>query len=63
MVNTVILVYVIVWLAATFGINSVSNACRKIVIVQDAAEHCYTFHTCIVSTINPNTTVNYTVTD
>ena len=45
MVNTVVLVYVIAWLAATSGINSVSNTGRKIVIVQDTAEHYYTFHT------------------
>ena len=31
----------------------VSNA-GKIVIVQGAAKYYYTFHTCIVSTINPN---------
>ena len=40
------------WLAVVFGINSVSNAGKKIVIVQGAAEHYYNFHTCIVSTIN-----------
>ena len=43
---------VIVWLAVVFGINSVSNAGRKIVIVQGTAEHYYNFHTCIASTIN-----------
>ena len=47
-----VLVYVIVWLAVVFGINSVSNAGREIVIVRGAAEHYYNFHTCIVSTIN-----------
>ena len=46
------LVYVIVWLAVVFGINSVSNAGKKIVIVRGAAEHYYNFHTCIASTIN-----------
>ena len=37
--------YVIVWLVVVFGINSVSNACKKIVIVQGTAEHYYNFHT------------------
>ena len=46
------LVYVIVWLAVVFGINSASNVGRKIVIVRGAAEHYYNFHTCIASTIN-----------
>ena len=35
-------VYVIVWFAVVFGINSVSNAGRKIVIVQGAVQHYYT---------------------
>ena len=56
-------VYVIVWFAVVFGINSVSNAGGKIVRVRGAAEHYYSFHTCIVSIINPNTAVNHTVTD
>ena len=47
-----VLVYVIVWLAVVFGINSASNAGKKIVIVRGAAEHYYNFHTCIASTIN-----------
>ena len=34
----------------------------KIVIVWGAAEHYYNFHTCIVDTIDPNTTANHTVT-
>ena len=55
------LVYVIiVRLAVVLGINSVSNAGRKILIVQGAAKYYYTFHTCIVSTIKPNTTINLT---
>ena len=41
MVNTVILV----WLTVAFGINSVSNTGRKIVIVRGTAEYYYTFHT------------------
>ena len=45
------IVDVIVWLAVVFGINSVSNAGKKIVIVQGAAKHYYNFHTCIVNTI------------
>ena len=56
-------VYVIVWLAVVFGINSVSNAGKKIVIVRGAAKHYYTFHTCIVSISNPNTTADCAVTD
>ena len=56
------LVYVIVWLAVVFGINSASNAGRKIVIVRGAAEHYYNFRICIASTI-PNTIANHTVTD
>ena len=55
-------VYVIVWLAVVIGINDVSNAGRKIIIVQGAAKHYYTFHTCIASTINPSATANLTVT-
>ena len=55
-----VLVYVIVWLAVVFGINSVSNAGRKIVIVRGAAKNYYNFLTCVVST---NTTANHTVTD
>ena len=46
----------VVWFAVVFGINSASNAGRKIVIVWGAAEYYYTFHSCIASTINPNTT-------
>ena len=54
LVHICVLVYVTVWLAVVFGINSVSNAGRKIV------EHYYTFHNCIVSI---NKTANHTVTD
>ena len=46
------LAYVIVWLAVVFGINSTSNAGKKIVIVLGYASHYYNFHNCIVSTIN-----------
>ena len=54
-----------VWFAVVFGIKSVSKAIadRKIVIARGAAKHYYTFYMCIVSTINPNTTANHTVTD
>ena len=45
-------VYVIVWLAVVFGINSVSNAGGKFVIVWGEAKHYYSFHACITRTIN-----------
>ena len=45
-------VYVIVWLAVVFGINSTSNAGGKTVIVQGEAEHYYSFPACITRTIN-----------
>ena len=45
------------------GINIVSNVDRKIVIVGGIAKHYCTFHTCIVRTINPNTTENHTITN
>ena len=37
--ESILFVYVIVWLAVVFGINSASNAGKKIVIVQGTAEH------------------------
>ena len=46
------LVYVIVWLAVVFGINSTSNAGRKIVIVRGEADHYYSFPACTTRTIN-----------
>ena len=46
------LVYVIVWLAVVFGINSVSNAGGNTVIVRGEAEHYYSFPACITRTIN-----------
>ena len=46
------LVYVIVWLAVVFGINSASNAGRKTVVVWGEAEHYYNFPACIMRTIN-----------
>ena len=49
---TVILVYVIVWLAVVFGINSASNAGGKIVVVRGEAEHYYSFPAYITRTIN-----------
>ena len=48
----IICVYVIVWLAVVFGISSASNTGWKIVIVQGAAEHYYSFPACITGTIN-----------
>ena len=47
-----VFVYVIVWLAVVLGINSVSNAGGKIVIVRGEAEHYYSFPACITRTIN-----------
>ena len=32
-----------------FGINSVNNGGKKILMLRGTAEHYYTFHTCIVS--------------
>ena len=56
-----------VWLAVVFGINSASNAGKKVVIVRGVAEHYYTFHTCIASTVNSKyyskPTANHIVTD
>ena len=46
------LVYVIVWLAVVFGINSASSAGGNIVIVRGEAEHYYSFPACITRTIN-----------
>ena len=57
-------VYVIVWLAVVFGINSASNAGGKIVIVWGEAEHYYSFPACITRTINSKYyTANHTVTN
>ena len=47
-----VFVYVILWLAVVFGINSASNAGGKIVIVRGKAEHLYSFPACIMRTIN-----------
>ena len=47
-----VFVYVILWLAVVFGINSASNAGGKIVIVRGEAEHYYSFPACITRTIN-----------
>ena len=54
--NQGFIVYVAVWFAVVFGINSASNASKKIVIVRGAAEHYYNF-------IIPITTVSHTVTN
>ena len=48
----IVLVYVIVWLAVVFGINSASNAGRKILIMRSKAKHYYSFPACITRTIN-----------
>ena len=59
-----LLVYVIVWLAVVFGINSASNAGEKTVIVRGEAEHYYSFPDCITRTINSKYyTANHTVTN
>ena len=47
-----VLIYVTVWLAVVFGINSASNAGGKTVIVQGKAEHYYSFPACIMRNIN-----------
>ena len=55
-----------VWLTVLFGINSVSNAGRKIVMVRGPAEHyytCYTLQQALQSLLFPSTTTNHTVTD
>ena len=57
------LVYAIVWLVIVFGINSVSNGGRKIVIVRGTAKHYCRFHACIASTINSDTTAKHTIID
>ena len=43
--------YVTVWLAVVFGINSASNAGGKTVIVWGEAEHYYSFTACITRII------------
>ena len=57
------LVYVIVWVAVVFGVNCVSNAGRKFVIVLGAAEHYYCFLPALRVQLIPNTTANHTVTN
>ena len=54
-------VYVIVWLAEVFGINSANNAGGKTVIVQGETKHYYSFPACITRTIN--STANHTATN
>ena len=58
-----IYVYVIVWVTVIFGINCVSNAGRKLVIVRGAAEHYYCFLPALLVQLIPNTTANHTVTN
>ena len=53
-------VYVTTRLPVVFGINSASNIGGKIVIVQGAAEHYYSFPAYITRT---NTTANHAVTN
>ena len=61
---SVVFIYVIVLLAVVFGINSVSNAGGKTVIVRGEAEHYYSFPACITRTINSKYyTANHTVTN
>ena len=51
-----VFVYVIVWVAIVFGINSVSNgAGRKIVMVQGIAEYYYSFLPALRVLLIPNT--------
>lgn len=49
------------WFAIVFGTDTASNASRKTAIAWGAAKHYYTYHTCTVSTINPNTMANHAV--
>ena len=37
--NSFVYIYVTVWLAIVFGINSVSNAGTKVVVVHGTAKH------------------------
>ena len=55
---TVLLVYVIAWVAVVFGINCASNVGRKLVIVRGAAEHYYCFQPLI-----PNALANHAITN
>ena len=48
-----ILVYVIAWAGVVFGIDCVSNVCRKLVIV--GAEHYYFFLPALQEQLIPNT--------
>ena len=61
--RTVILVYVIVWVAVVFGINCASSAGRKLVIVRGAAEHYYCFLPALREQLIQNTTATGTVTN
>ena len=58
-VVAIILVYVIAWVAVVFGIICASNAGRKLVIVQGAAEHYYCFLPALREQLIPNTTANH----
>ena len=52
-----------VWVAMVFGINSVSNAGRKIAIVRGTFEHYYSFLPALRVLIIPNTIATHTVTN
>ena len=56
-----LLVYVIAWVAVVFGINYTSNAGRKLVIVQSAAEHYYCFLPALREQLIQNITANHAI--
>ena len=49
-----VFIFVLEWVVEVFGINCVSNAGRKLVIVRGVAEHYYCF-------LTPNTTANHAI--
>ena len=53
--------HVIAWVAVVFGINCVSNAGRKLVIVRGAAEHYYCFLPTLREQLIQNTTANHAI--
>ena len=55
------LVYVIAWVVVVFGINCVSNAGRKLVIMRGAAEHYYCFLPALLTQLIPNTTATHAI--
>ena len=56
-----VFVYVIAWVVVVFGINCVSNAGKKLVMVQGAAEHYYCFLPALQEQLIPNTTANHAI--